>query len=388
MNVEGQLILEIVEQILSGRKSKETESLGNTYKINWQRFTELISHHELIPFTYQVIKDFTFLPHSDLRKFLEYGYYRNLTNSIYLWQEFLRIFEAFEHEGVGLLPIKGVSFLEDIYSKNYFRSMADIDILVKEANLKNAEKIFNNLGYIKDLGGLKEEYWRKKQIHITFRLQRPGQFLFLVDMHWALDFKRKNIQILPKLWDRIRETRVEGRKIKLLSPEDALFSLALHKRRFGKALCLKYGIDIVLLLRKYASKFDWDYVLKEAKQGKICSSLFFVLSEAGMLYDKCIPSSILKKIRIPTWKKKLIENYIEKNVFSDSTRLKLKNLYLKSHFLLYDNFREPIGYILNIPQEQFAKFYGLKAYDKKTRFFFKIRFPYILYKAIFNYKYS
>lgn len=380
MNVEGKLILAIVEQALSGNKNSKIEELVNAYKINWQKFIELVFYHEFFPFLYNEIKYLSFLFSPDLMELARNSYYQSLAHSLNLWQEFLRILKAFEGEEITLLPIKGIALLEDAYAENYLRAMVDIDVLVKENNLAEAEKIFYNLGYIKELCGLKEEYWRNKQTHISFCCHRTKQLPILIDVHWALDFKRKHRQILPELWSRIREINVEGRKIKLLSPEDTLFVLALHKRRFGKALCLKYALDIILLLRKYASIFDWDYVLKEAEEGKMCSSLFFALSEAKFLNNQYIPSNILKRIRIPEWKKRLIAIFIERNVFLDSMELKIKNLYLKSHFLLYDNFREPIEYILDIPEEQFAKFYNLKPYEKKSDFFYRNRLFYMPFK--------
>lgn len=383
MNAEGDLILTILSHTVSGNKSEEIKSLLSSCKINWQRFKEFIIYHELVSVIYQGIKDFSSLFPADLMDSFKIGYYRLLAHSLYLEQEFLQIFDAFEQKGIVLLPIKGMSFLEDIYVRNFFRTMVDIDILVKEESFEEVEKVFCNLGYVKKLDGLKEEYWRKKQTHVTFYRQQPERIPIFIDLHWALDFKRKH-QILPQLWYRIREVNIEGRKIKLLSSEDALFSLALHNRRFGKTLCLKYALDMVLLFKKYASVFDWDYVLKEARRGKMCSSIFFALSGAGLLGEEYIPLSIIKQLHIPAWKKRLISMFIERNIFLDSMGFKLKKLHLKNHFLLYDNLKDPIEYILNIPKEQFAKFYGLKPYDKKTDFFYKNRLFYIFFKAVLN----
>lgn len=52
------------------------------------------------------------------------------------------------------------------------------------------------------------------------------------------------------------------------------------------------------------------------------------------------------------------------------------------HFLLYDTLWEPIDYILNIPLEQFAKFYEIKPYDRMTGFLYENRLFYMPVKLI------
>jgi hypothetical protein len=190
--------------------------------------------------------------------------------------------------------------------------------------------------------------------------------------------------VLDELWDRTKEIDADGKKIKLLSAEDALFSLALHNRRFGKSLNIKYAVDLILLLNKYAPQFDWDYVLSRCRKYSLCAPVFFSLYQAEFLSDLNIPEYVLKELKIPRWKKILIQRFIEKNTFPLKIKtLSLnKNLYLKSHFLLYDSLWEPVSYILNIPQEQFAKYYCLKPYTKKTTFLYRNRLFYMLFKVL------
>jgi len=379
-NPEAKLIYIIIKRIV-GEPINDAKILLNS--VDWEKVKNLFIYHELTPFAYLALRDFkTFLP-QNIKEFLKNNYYCALIRCQHLWQEFLRVFDAFQQSGITLLPIKGIALLKDLYTQKTLRPMTDIDILIREEDLQNAELIFNDLGYRKELYGLKEEYWRKNQCHITF-YRKEGKKLPFVELHWNLDFKRGSRTILPELWGRIRKVNVDGRIIKLLSPEDTLFSLVLHQRRFGKIFCLKYSLDSALLLKKYASIFNWDYVLREARQGKMCSSLFFIFLEMNFLDSEYIPLDILNQLRIPAWERGLISRFVERNMFSDNMNFKLKNLYLKSHFLLYDSIWESIKYILNVPLEQFAKFYALRPYDKKTEFFYHSRLLYIPFKKIFN----
>jgi len=190
---------------------------------------------------------------------------------------------------------------------------------------------------------------------------------------------------VPELWERAREISATGRLIKLLSREDTLFGLAFHNRRFGKVLCLKNVYDAALLLHKYQNSFDWDYCLGMSKKYDFRATLFFILFQVELLAGIKVPGDILERSGLSTIKKKSIRGFIEENTFSGGgLPEKNKALYLKSHFLLYDSLWQPVEYILNIPQEQFAKYYGLKPYAKGTEVLYRLRFAYILFKSIFR----
>ncbi len=106
------------------------------------------------------------------------------------------------------------------------------------------------------------------------------------------------------------------------------------------------------------------------------ATLYFSLAQASLLDTNLISHCILKQFKIPFWKRKAIDSIMLKHTFSEERDL--RNIYLKAHFLLYDSLWEPIGYILNIPQEQFAKFYGLGPYTTQTNLLYKIRYLYFL----------
>ena len=378
MNSEVDLVILIVKH-LADSKDNGIRDLLSLHSFDWEYFKNLIIYHELTPFAYLALKDFnSFLP-KDLMEFLKNNYYCVLVRCQHLWQEFLRISWAFEQEKIMLLPIKGIALLYEIYSHNPIRPMTDIDLLIKEENFGKAEVIFRDLGYRKELYGLNEEYWRQNQCHLTFYKREQEKEPF-VELHWGLDFKRGNRNILPELWDRIKEINVDGRTIKLLSPEDTLFSLVLHNRRFGRTLCLKNVYDLILLLNKYASGFDWEYVLNQSRKYNLCSTLFFSFSQAKLLSKLPalnIPEYLWKELNVPVYKRRLIKKFIEKNTFLLNKKNRNKNLYLKSHLLLYDSFWEPIEYVLNIPKEQFAKYYGLATYAGRTKFLYQIRLLYM-----------
>ncbi len=367
---------------------EEISDLLAQEKIDWKKFQDIIRYHELAPFAYLCLKRYLHLLPDDITEILNNSYYSSLVRQSYLWREFLKIAHAFKDKDIDFRPLKGIAFLVDnIYGeKAFLRPMVDIDILIKKEQLGLVEKVLQSLGYEKHCLGMKEDYWKDKNYHLAFQRKGINGISSLSEIHWDLDYKRDR-PMLPSLWERVKKFQVDGVQLSLLSPEDTLFSLALHQRRFGRMLCLKNVCDVVMLLNRYKDEFDWDYVVREARTGRMRTTLYFILTQAGLLLDIRMPDSVLASLAIPKYKRRLIQRYILRNVFlgnilSDSHASDIYDSYLKSHFLIYDNFWEPIKSILTIPPEQFAKFYRLKPYTRKARFFYKIRYLYILKKAL------
>ncbi|MCM8791877.1 MAG: nucleotidyltransferase family protein [Candidatus Omnitrophica bacterium] len=376
-------MIRFIVKVMLNIQEESSKDLLKNYSLDWEKFKRILIYHELAPFAYSAFKNLDFYLPEEFREFLKMSSFFSLFRNQFIWQEFLRIYDTFKKEGIKVLPIKGIALLADIYLHQPLRPMQDIDLLIKEKDIKRAEEVFFNLGYRKDLEGLKEEYWKKHQCHITF--YRKGKISFWVELHWGIDFKRKGrLILLPELWQRTRKLNLGNQTIEILSPEDTFFSLALHKRRFGTILCFKNSYDLILLLNKYATDFDWNYIFYQSKNYNLYSLVFFFLYQTQLLFDLNLPEYIWEKLKLSNLKKKLIQQLIEKNILLVPQDDQLKDVYLKTHFLIYDNFWEPIEYIINIPLEQFAKFYNLKPYEKKTNFLYHNRLFYIPLKKICN----
>ncbi|MBU9889230.1 MAG: nucleotidyltransferase family protein [Candidatus Omnitrophica bacterium] len=351
--------------------------------IDWKCFKEAAVFHELAPFFYPEVKDDAVGIPPGILEFLKRAHYYTFVRSQKKWREFLTIAEAFGRKGLSLTPLKGLAGLADIYRERPFRVMSDIDILIREEEIKAAKEVLAGLGYQSTLGGLKEKYWLERHCELTF-YKEGGPPL---DVHFRLDFKRPGREILPHLWERVRTVSIEGRDLRLLSPEDQLFSLALHERRYGgKMFCLKNVFDLALILKKCGERFDWDYVLREARAGKMRATVFFIVLRARIFFDAAVPESVWTRLRISGAKKRAMTDLANAQTFNPESEDQSKELFLKSHFLLFDGFWEPISYILNIPIEQFAKYYDLEPYANRTRWLYNLRFFYSPWRWIFGAK--
>ena len=377
---EEQLILYVLQEVMVHDASRISFGQRLAVSSSWEKFKELAMEQEIVSFVFPIFKKTEIALPNDILDYFYHRYISFLIWALHLEREYVRIAKLFQKASVDIVPIKGVAFLEDIYSACPSRQMCDIDVLIKEEDFQKAENILQDAGYTKDLEGLKEKYWRKHQCHIVFKNYSDTKMHTRIEVHWGLDFKRKNRVILPELWQRVRQISFSQGLIKVLSPEDNLFSLALHLRRMGNILLLKNVLDTALILRNYT--LDWKYILKESMRGKMRASVFFLLFQAQHFLGSYIPPFVWEGLRIPLLQQKRISCFIKKETFTFNEEEKMKQVYKQGHFLLYDSFWEPFFYVLNIPLEQFAKFYNLKQYDWRTKILYHNRIWYVPYREV------
>jgi len=376
MKKDKEAVPAILKQVLTSWADPGAVPLPLDAGTNRELLIKLLQYHKLTPFAYLLFRRSPGTTDASFLNILKKKYDLNLARNIRFQEEFIRLHKIFRNEGIDIVPLKGLALLADIYSRYPVRPMKDMDILVREEYLRKAETILEKYGYRKHLGKGSYSYWRYQNLNIPF-LKEDGNWL--LELHFAVDLKRRR-RILPDLWKRTLAFRTGGSEIKMLSPEDTLFSLALHQRRFGDPLCLKNALDASLLLERHAESVDWDYICREAEEGGMRTTLFFSLIQAELFSGYHLPRQVMKRLRVPAWKRLLIKIFAENNALNMRALSRTKRLYLQSHFLIYDGPLEPAQYVFRITREEFSKFYGLPLYERKTEALYRIRFLFMLYR--------
>ena len=382
LNPEAKIIQLVMLQALDQQYSGEINRLLSSRAIDWIEARDLLSYHELGALFYIILKNDIHLLPQEISYLLANTFYYTLKDNLWKLRQFQSINQAFKQERLRMLAMKGVALLAQLYAHFPVRPMADIDILLREEDYARGTEILETSGYKKELLGFKESYWHQNQCHLTFVKKREGKRGIILEAHWSLDFRRNGRLILEESWQRARDIDAEFGRVGVLSPEDTFFSLALHQRRFGKAFCLKYILDIAFLFKEYGKEFDWDYFSSVCEKYGLFSCAGFLFLQGKLFLNSGFFDYGLEKIPLSKGKRAIMERFILNNFTSSRLDEKIKENYLKSHFLLYDTYREPVKYVINIPLEQFAKFHGLKPYTIKAKWFYAWRFIYSPFRGL------
>jgi hypothetical protein len=381
MLLEERMVLLVARSLFGSNGEVRLDTALSNADIDWRTIRNYLNYHDLSSLAYSDLRKYSLISETEIKP-LESAYYSCLFYNNLLWHEFMMITTILNENNIVFTPLKGIAFIaERLYEERSFsRPMCDIDLLIKNEDLGFVETTMNDLGYSKNTHGLKEDYWKKHHYQLSF-FKKNQKISYSVEIHWGLDYKR-DIPLLPSLWKRVRRINAEGQDIYLLSPEDTIFGLALNQRSFGNTLSLKSVCDLAKLINKYASVLDWDYVIREATTGRMRTTLYFTLLQAHLLLNVKLPFSTLERLTVPKLKKMLIERFIIKNTFFSEQKVPNYEsgswLYLKQHFLLYDSYSEPVRFILDMPIEQFAKFYRFPVYSHRARMLYIFRYLYFL----------
>jgi len=123
-------------------------------------------------------------------------------------------------------------------------------------------------------------------------------------------------------------------------------------------------------------------MLREAESGRMRSTLYFILAQARILLGQTVPSKGIDGLHVPPFVRKRIDSFIRRNTFYAYQAARNKQLFQRAHFLLYDTFMEPVAYVWNIPQEQFAKYFSMQPYAPRTQRLYQCRHFYIPYRML------
>jgi hypothetical protein len=230
--------------------------------------------------------------------------YGTMLRNIALADELLRILTALRGAGVAALPVKGIVLAETLYGGLALRSLGDLDVLVRPGDLAHARAVLSELGFAQpDEPGYENAY---HPFHDPPYYRPAAGGAICLELHWGL-WSGHFFHLAPDLiWDRAVVARLHGADVAILSPEDTLLHLAIHRSR--SALRLRFVCDIAELLRRHAATLDWAYVLAQAHAAGARTALFFALALAQELLGAPLPASILARLRVGRLKRRLLEH--------------------------------------------------------------------------------
>lgn len=307
------------------------------HTVDFIRVFEHAAANEVAPIVYENLRTFDNVPIEIIARFRN-AYLHSLRNNILNSEEMLRILSSLAKCGVKAIPLKG-SFASDIIFDNPgIYPATDIDILVKPEDIKKAEDILNEQGYMKNEIIGSEDLLSG---HYHFLYIKDSYFL---ELHWNL--VKRYFRVPPEFWwDETEQIEYSGITISVLSHERylmyAIFRLFDHGFR-----PLKFFIFIYGLLRKYKNEIDWQKLFLYSKQYKMERMLFFTLRLLNDIFHEDIPQFILQR-KLTGYE--LIKKQVISGLFGEVKRPHLRMLFYTS---LLDS---PGDFFVNIIRRIFPK---------------------------------
>jgi Uncharacterised nucleotidyltransferase len=228
---------------------------------NWPLFLQQAEQHRLVPLVAQHVKklDHALAPPETRDKLRELQRGQTLF-TLQLTAELFRLLEHFAKASIELLVTKGPTLAMRCYGDAGMRQYGDLDLVVREADMRRATQAMLDLGY-------------QPRIPLTAidAKKMPGEYAFrklgtdlLVEFHTEQTFRYhpRRLQI-ETLFERRAFVTIDGRSVPVLSLEDELVLICVHgAKHFWERLM--WIADVAALISQQAP--DWNRAQAVARE--------------------------------------------------------------------------------------------------------------------------
>ena len=241
-------LIRIVQNVFLG----ESNTLDNP---NIDAICNLAKFHSIEYIVYSGLKklDIDNIP-NEFKRISEVNAYKSVTQEL----EIQIIAKEFSQNEICFMPLKG-SVMQKLYPKIEYRNMADIDILVKEEDLKKAGTALKHIGYLVDtLGGNHDTYTKKPYLHIEIHRK-------MVDESYEISKYYDNI------WDSsCIYNDVDDKYHYYLNDNDFYIFMIIHasKHFSNSGTGFRTIIDEYIYLN-IKKNLDFNYIEEELKKNKL-----------------------------------------------------------------------------------------------------------------------
>lgn len=203
-------------------------------------------------------------------------------------------------EGVDVMLLKELAFIDATYGDRALRPIGDIDLLIRHHDVPRALERLEACGY-RPRGGT-DKYRRKYSsgfhlVHAQKRLWLDVQWNFY-QVDWRTDPGGPFDWDMEAVWDRAVKTRLGGKPVQVMDPEDQLFHLCLHPEghRYAELILL---CDLAETLRHRGQDVAWDKFCRLVHGYRRESSAHMSLLLARHLLDAPVPIDVVRELRPP-----------------------------------------------------------------------------------------
>ena len=206
--------------------------------------------------------------------------------------ELLKTLDLFESQGIAALPYKGPVLAQTAYGDLALRQFADLDILVRCADMEKVRELLLAEGYrlLEALSGKQERLHLKYSVEFTFENARRT----MLDVHWRLvrDYLGGGLDPEEALARRV-PLQILGKTVSTLPPEDNLL-MVCHYGTLDSWPTLSAVSDVARLIHSQNS-WNWPRLLQRAKEARLRRQALLGLSLARELLGAPVPPEVMEE---------------------------------------------------------------------------------------------
>ena len=193
---------------------------------------------------------------------------------------------------IDVVPLKGAWLSEAVYDDPAQRSMSDLDLLVRQADLDACHALFLTLGYAAKSETLHNVYANDQAY------RHPGHPL-CVELHWHVESEMVSGAPMPDIadiWQNAAPALFLGHPVRLFAPADQVSHLTQHILHHLFAMPLRGYLDIALYVKKFGPLLAVDALDSAAARWKTGCATPFILRLVAELFALPLPAGLSRLV--------------------------------------------------------------------------------------------
>lgn len=256
--------------------------------MDWERVLDLAGEHGVVGLVARRLQDSSFavLP-AGIKERLQERMRSQQLFTLSMMAELFRIIDDFQKAGIETILIKGPVISELAYGDAAVRSYVDLDLLVRQEEIRRASERMKSLGFVAnipisaiDAGKIPGEYL----------FQREGTLRF-VELHTERSFRYFPLPMrIDDFFDRRRSLRLDGREVPALVLEDEFTLDCIHgAKHFWERLI--WIADVAAIVYRHP-EMDWAKVRKSAEEVGAARMVRLALRLQERLFGVAVPAAM------------------------------------------------------------------------------------------------
>jgi hypothetical protein len=290
MRPEGALLVDCARVQLDGFRADRMRQRIRA-GVDWDYLLELAQAHGMRPLVYRHLA-------AECRAEVPAGVLEtwrglatlNAARNLRMTRELLSLLAAFSSTGILAIPYKGPALAEAIYGNLALREFADLDILVRPEDARQAHALMTARSYRPqyELASGHDQNFRRNYCEYTFTHPSTGT---IVEIQWDITPRFFSLTLdRDGMERRLRTVTLLGTEVPSLSAEDLLFILCVHGSKHAWSQ-LEWICGVAEVIRVHR-QLDWDLVLSLAAEASASRMLRLGLALARDVLDASLPASV------------------------------------------------------------------------------------------------
>lgn len=258
-----------------------------------------------------------------------------MLQNLFLESELQKVLHALNEAGITVILMKGPVLAYTLYPRPQLRTYHDFDMLIHPHDLSRAHDLLVGMGYT-----FYEEFRanviNEKRTGYNYILKQADSWLeVLVELHTAPHADEDDTVFdVQAWWANAQPVTVLGEQTLALRAEDHLLYLCWHYR-FHSFTRLLWLYDLAMLVR--GSTLNWQALLRQAKQLRLATTLYYCLAWCRDLFAADIPTWVFASLRPPALARFVVERIALSDLIPTLATVEGKSRRIVAHRAMVDS---------------------------------------------------